>query len=205
MFYRPVALIASSSVFAGSRPTAAQKSMYSPMSGLPFFWSRRSMIRGALTSSVRLRARSDGGSSMLYQASMTRFMSSLSSSVHSLASLGMTRIVGMLKSSNTPYDAMIDNMLDVANIADMLETANTKMTAGQIAIRIIEKTAAMKDLTQESLASKLGVTRQTVASRLFKRSMTLDDFIDTAYAVGADPSRVIADSVRIKRQAEGVE
>lgn len=107
----------------------------------------------------------------------------------------------MLKSSNTPYDAMIDKMLDMANIKTMLETANTKMTAGQIAIRIIEKTAAMKGLTQASLASKLGITRQTVAARFSKRSMTLDDFIDTAYAVDADPGRVVADAVRIKSEA----
>ena len=106
----------------------------------------------------------------------------------------------MLKSSNTPCDAMIDKMLEVANMKDMLETANTKMTAGQIAIRIIEKTAAMKGLTQEALANKLGIARQTVAARFSKRSMTLDDFIDTAYAIGTNPAQVIADAVRIKAE-----
>lgn len=106
----------------------------------------------------------------------------------------------MLTASNTPYDGDIDKLLDMANIKDMLDITNDRVTAGGIAIRIIEKTAAMKGVTQESLAGKLGVARQTVAARFSKRSMTLDDFIATAGAVGADPARVIAEAMRIKKE-----
>ena len=107
----------------------------------------------------------------------------------------------MLVRSNTPYDSRIDKTLEKSNIKDMLDTADASMTVGNIAIRIIEKTAGMKGLTQDALASRLGIVRQTVASRFRKQEMMLDDFIDTAQAIGADPSQVIADAMSIKAEA----
>lgn len=199
--YLPVACMASRNVCAGSRLTMAQNPMNSSNVGLPFSWSRRSMTLGALTLSALLTARSDGGSSMRLHASITRLIASLSMSVHSFASLAMEKILTMLVRSNTPVDSEIDKTLEMANIKDMLDTANENMTVGNIAIRIIEKTAGMKGLTQDALASKLGIVRQTVAARFRKQEMMLDDFIDTAQAIGTDPAQVIADAMQIKNTA----
>ena len=186
--YLPVACMASRNVCAGSRLTMAQNPMNSSNVGLPFSWSRRSMTLGALTLSALLTARSDGGSSMRLHASITRLIASLSMSVHSFASLAMEKILTMLVRSNTPVDSEIDKTLEMANIKDMLDTAN-------------EKTTGMKGLTQDALASKLGIVRQTVAARFRKQEMMLDDFIDTAQAIGTDPAQVIADAMQIKNTA----
>ena len=98
--------------------------------------------------------------------------------------------------------AELDKLVAIATIKDMVVENKTMLTTGQIAIECLNRMSAAKGMTREALANKLGVARQTVAARFSKRSMTLDDFIDTAYAVGADPSQVIADAVRIKDESE---
>lgn len=65
------------------------------------------------------------------------------------------------------------------------------MTVGQIAVAILDRLAAAKGVGREALANRLGVTRQTVTSRFRNRSMTLDDYVGTCDALGADPAGIL--------------
>lgn len=194
---RLAACIARRSVTAASSPNREHMSQNSSSVGRPFLASRRSMTRGALTPMARDTARSDGGSRIAFQASITRRMASRSVSVHSFDILGIRKILTMLNSSNTPYDDEIDKMLDVSNIKDMLDTANT-MTSGQIAVEFLRRRAAAKDVTLETMAERLGITRQTVAARWARRAMSLDDYIDTCKALDVDPADTLAAAIKVK-------
>lgn len=102
--------------------------------------------------------------------------------------------------SNTPRVIKLDKMLDISNIMDMLETANT--TAGEVAIRYLEALAKASDATQEALANRLGVCRQTIAKRFKDRQMDIDFYVALANAVGVDPADTLAKAIQITREEQ---
>ena len=199
--YLPVACMASRNVCAGSRLNSSQRFMNSSTVGVPLAQAMRSMTLGWLTFRCRATARIERLRSSFFHAASMACMSLRSVADHSLAVRGMEGILAMVERVSNLTAVSLDKMVATATIKDMMVENTTTLTAGQIAIEYLARTTAAKGMTREALASKLGVARQTVTARFRKRDMSIDDFIDTAQAIGTDPAQVIADAMQIKNTA----
>jgi AraC-like DNA-binding protein len=80
-----------------------------------------------------------------------------------------------------------------------METNATTMTVAQTAIEMLDRLSAAKGTGRAQLAERLGVSRQTVTSRFRNKGMSLEDFVNTAKALDADPAKVLGQAQRINR------
>lgn len=181
--------------FAGSRCSSKQRFINSSTVGIPCAWSRKSIMRGGLTSIAFATVRSDGASGILFHASITMFMSSCASGVHSFPVRAM-KVSLMLISSNTPKAKLFDNLLEYSNIVYMLENSNASV--GEIAVEYLSAAMKLRNVRQYEMAHQLGISRQTLASRLHNRAMSVDDFINLALALDVDPAEVITSALQTR-------
>lgn len=199
--YLPVSLSALSSTFAGLRLNTAHRSQNSSTVGLPCLPSLRSRIRAGLTPIARLMARYEIGLSAVSRASKMIRMTVVSRSHHSLFGLGMNKGYRMSQISDTPNVDPLDKMLENSIIKNMMENTNT-MTTSQTAIELLRRICASKDITQQVLATRLGVNRTTVAYRFANLSMDLESFCNTAQALNENPGHVLTQAIHIHQATQ---
>lgn len=181
--------------FAGSSCSSRQRLINSSTVGIPCMWSRKSIMRGGLTSIAFATVRSDGASGIVFQVSITMFMSSCANGVHCFPVRAM-KVSLMLINSNTPNAKLFDKLLEYSNIRYMLENSNASV--GEIAVEYLSAAMKLRNIRQYEMARQLGISRQTLASRLRSRAMSIDDFINLALAIDVDPAEVITSALQAR-------
>ena len=108
----------------------------------------------------------------------------------------------MAESYDTPLSCDIDTVIESIIIAGMeTKELSINRTAGQTAVELLRIHANAAKITNVELAERLGVNRVTVAYRFNKGIMSLDDYVDTANAIGADPLETLARAIRLHESA----
>lgn len=183
---------------AGSSPTSSHRSQNSSRVGVPPVSANSAPMRGCVTPIACATARCDGRSGMVSHASLIVFIASLSRSVHVRAFSAIGVIVQMERNISKEKSRQLDEVERYVTILSM-ETNVTTMTVAQTAIEMLDRLSAAKGTGRAQLAERLGVSRQTVTSRFRNKGMSLEDFVNTAKALDADPAKVLGQAQRINR------
>lgn len=104
----------------------------------------------------------------------------------------------MIDNSNTPMMGGLDKMMEITIINNMMEITN--MASGALVIELIHRIAKSKHITYQHLAKLLNVNRQTVSARFNNHTMDIEDYINTAQAIGANPADILQQAINIHNQ-----
>lgn len=105
----------------------------------------------------------------------------------------------MIDIYNTPVVNKLDKVIEHSIISGMKEIATT-LTEAQIAITMLERLANSKRITRQDLAEKLNVNRVTVGYWFNNKTTSLENYINTAQAIGANPADILQQAINIHNQ-----
>ena len=105
----------------------------------------------------------------------------------------------MIDIYNTPIDNKLDNVIEHSIITDMKEIATT-LTEAQMAITMLERIAKSKHITRQDIAEKINVNRVTISYWFNNKTTSLENYINTAQAIGANPADILQQAINIHNQ-----
>lgn len=70
------------------------------------------------------------------------------------------------------------------------------------AVKSLRVKALLDGVPKTVIAAAVGLNRVTVGKHLKKADMSLDEFVETALAIGADPVQVLAEAIESTRKKE---